>query len=121
MFKIHFSLIRLIQEMLFLTIIICLNVLTTSLFLYFRLEDLMRKLNLTHSFSSPPPIVPDGGGHAITHFVAGRVVACEIENADGGGRQLRLTVEPCLLQTGTAILDENAESNPWIGKVQFVW
>ena len=50
----------------------------------------------------------------IIGFVAGCVAHCEMDNNDGS---LIVTIQPCLLQTPTALTDGLAQRNPWIGKL----
>lgn len=53
----------------------------------------------------------------IIGFVAGCVAHCEMDNNDGS---LIVTIQPCLLQTPTALTDGSAQRNPWIGKLLLV-
>lgn len=53
------------------------------------------------------------GSLELTGFAAGQVVECS-ENEQG---ELTLIIQPCLLQTETAILGSGAAENPWIGKL----
>lgn len=56
------------------------------------------------------------GSLQITGFAAGQVVECE----DDGRGGFYLLVQPCLLQTDTAIVRDDAPHNPWIAKVTLV-
>ena len=53
----------------------------------------------------------------IIGFVAGCVTQCEMNNEDGS---LIVTIQPCLLQTPTALTDGLAQRNPWIGKLLLI-
>ena len=48
----------------------------------------------------------------IYGFVAGCVADCQMD-----GDELIVTIQPCLLQTPTALTDGMAQRNPWIGKL----
>lgn len=52
----------------------------------------------------------------VVGFVAGCVVDCGFE-PDGS---LRIVIQPCLLQTPTALTGRMAQRNPWIGKLLIV-
>ncbi len=56
----------------------------------------------------------DGGETVLLGFVAGTIVHCEL---DLGDKSLLLVVQPCLLQTPTAVVGDGAPRNPWIGKL----
>ncbi len=53
-----------------------------------------------------------GGLCQVVDFVAGSVVACEIE--DGC---LKIVIQPCLIETCTALVGEGRSRNLWIGKL----
>jgi hypothetical protein len=48
----------------------------------------------------------------IVGFVAGSVVECRTQ-----GNDLVIVVQPCVLQTPTALTDPSAQRNPFIGKL----
>jgi len=58
--------------------------------------------------------LPAGGGMSVVvGFGAARVVNCEL--TDEG--ELEIVVQPCLIQTGTALVRAGQSLNPWIGKL----
>ena len=62
-------------------------------------------------------ITPGSSTVGIIGFVAGCVAHCEMDHSDGS---LIITIQPCLLQTPTALTDGSTQRNPWIGKLLLV-
>jgi Flp pilus assembly protein TadG len=52
-------------------------------------------------------------GLQVTGFAAGQLVQCWDEGAAG----VVVLVQPCLMQTSTAIVSDDAPQNPWIAKI----
>lgn len=76
-------------------------------------------INAGPSLIGQPRILPIGapaGGSSFVFggFVAGAIVDCLQDSGDGS---LLLVVQPCLLQTPTALTGGDNPRNPWIGKL----
>jgi hypothetical protein len=49
----------------------------------------------------------------IINFAAARILACDTDPESG----LRIVLQPCLLQTSTALVRASSPRNPWLGKI----
>ena len=78
----------------------------------------LRAIFTDPSLIGQPRIIPVGAcagdSFVIGGFVAGTIVDCLQDSGDGS---LLLVVQPCVLQTPTALTGGDNPRNPWIGKL----